>query len=93
MHEVGLKRANEFGLYDMLGNVWEWVNDWCDDNYYRNSPSRDPPGPTDGQNRVLRGGAWGNNPGYVRVSTRVRYNPDIRYDSGGFRCVWVVPVP
>jgi serine/threonine-protein kinase len=56
-HDVAQKRANGFGLYDMLGNVWEWVNDWDDPNYYQNSPSQDPPGAASGQFRVLRGGS------------------------------------
>ena len=47
-HEVGQKRANSFGLFDMLGNVSEWVNDWYDENYYQNSPSQDPKGPASG---------------------------------------------
>jgi formylglycine-generating enzyme required for sulfatase activity len=70
MHEVAQKRPNGFGLFDVLGNVWEWVNDWYDEKYYQNSPSQDPPGPTSGQERVLRGGTWNYFPRDVRVSGR-----------------------
>ena len=85
-HPVGEKRANGFGLYDVLGNVWEWVNDWYDQNYYQNSPSRDPSGPTSGQMRVLRGGSGDYNPRFVRVSYRVRGYPAVRYTDSGVRC-------
>jgi formylglycine-generating enzyme required for sulfatase activity len=85
---VGKKRANGFGLYDVLGNVYEWVSDWCDQNYYQNSPSQDPTGPTSRTRRarrVLRGGSWSFGPGSVRVSFRSRYVPGRAYDVG-FRC-------
>ncbi len=84
--EVGQKRANAFGLYDMLGNVDEWVNDWWDINYYQNSPSQDPSGPTSGGLRVLRGGSWVVFPRSVRVSDRLSGNPVSRFDHFGFRC-------
>jgi formylglycine-generating enzyme required for sulfatase activity len=77
-HEVGQKRANGFGLYDVLGNVLGWVNDWYDQNYYQNSPSQDPSGPPSGQYRVLRGGSWLTNRGLVRVSYRNCRYPDDR---------------
>ena len=86
-HDVAQKRANGFGLFDVLGNVWEWVNDWYDDNYYQNSPSHDPPGPTSGWGpRVLRGGSWFNSPRDVRVSYRKWYLPATRQFNVGFRC-------
>lgn len=87
MHEVGLKRANGWGLYDTLGNVWEWVSDWYDERYYQNSSEADPAGPSSGQLRVLRGGSWYYNPRVARVSVRVGYNLGNRIIFGvGCRC-------
>ncbi|MDR1166000.1 MAG: formylglycine-generating enzyme family protein [Deltaproteobacteria bacterium] len=54
-HPVGEKEPNPWGLYDIFGNVWEWTNDWYGGDYYANSPSSDPPGPSDGTARVNRG--------------------------------------
>ena len=86
-HEVGLKSANAWNLRDMLGNVWEWTADWYDADYYKNSPSTDPKGPTEAKRfRVLRGGSWDVNPEDVRVSVRGRGVPSDRNLGIGFRC-------
>jgi formylglycine-generating enzyme required for sulfatase activity len=94
-HEVAQKRANGFGLYDVLGNVWEWVNDWYDQSYYQNSPSQDPTGSASGQGRVVHGGSWNDNARYVRVSYRAAYKPSFRYTYSilGVRCVWEMDIP
>ena len=93
MHEVGQKRANGFGLSDMLGNADEWVNDWYDEKYYQSSPSQDPAGPASGQERVLRGANWGHQPRGVRVSFRFKLSPGYRSGINGFRCGGEVAVP
>jgi formylglycine-generating enzyme required for sulfatase activity len=85
---VGQKRPNGFGLFDVLGNASEWVNDWYDEKYYQHSPSKDPTGPEGDGSRILRGGPLTTKPWIVRVSYRDRKDPGGRdfYDS--FRCVW-----
>jgi formylglycine-generating enzyme required for sulfatase activity len=78
--------ASPYGLLDMAGNVWEWVQDRYSDSYYASSPASNPPGPSSGDYRVLRGGAWLNESRNARSADRGWLNPGNRYDSGGFRC-------
>ena len=70
----------------MSGNVWEWVNDWYDSDYYDVSPYENPPGPDTGSYKVLRGGSWYDIWHHVRAATRHYSYPTDRYNSIGFRC-------
>ncbi|MCS6935212.1 MAG: formylglycine-generating enzyme family protein [Chitinophagales bacterium] len=84
-HPVASKKPNELGLYDMNGNVWEWVWDVYDWNYYKYSPADNPRGPDEGPYRVMRGGAFYNDERYVRVSTRQNAYVVFKQNSVGFR--------
>ena len=84
-HAVGGKAANALGLYDMSGNVGEWVNDWWDSNYYSVSPSTNPLGPVSGSYRVLRGGSWRFSTDFVRSSYRSINSPGNTLNNIGFR--------
>ncbi len=82
---VGSYAPNAFGLYDMIGNAWEWVSDWHDDNYYARSPIDDPAGPAAGNVRVRRGGSWHTWPLYARCAFRNWNAPTTRYTLLGMR--------
>ena len=84
-HDVKTKQANELGIYDMSGNVYEWCQDRYDRKYYQNSSQTNPTGPMSGSLRVLRGGSWSYYAGNCRVSRRYHFNPGFRSNSRGLR--------
>lgn len=84
-HLPGELSPNRFGLYDMTGNLWEWVADFYDENYYRHAPRQNPPGPSAGRSHVFRGGSWLSKPEFARASLRYDMDPNRSYSLLGFR--------
>jgi formylglycine-generating enzyme required for sulfatase activity len=89
-HPVGQKPPNAWGLHDVHGNAWEWVQDRYADDFYAASPVNDPTGPSNGSGRVVRGGSWHVTSGGWRSAFRKQYEPDYRGISIGFRVAMTV---
>ena len=85
-HPVGTRIPNSYGIYDMSGNVWEWVSDWYDKNYYKRRPYSNPQGPKTGEFKVQRGGSWSNIADYHSSTYRMVYGPEGKDEFNGFRC-------
>jgi formylglycine-generating enzyme required for sulfatase activity len=83
---VGSFAPNPWGLYDMTGNAWEWVQDHYQPDYYSTSEPADPQGPDVGQYRVIRGGGWYSTALQLRVRNRHWFEPNFGEVSIGFRC-------
>ena len=92
-HPVGLKKPNGLGLYDMSGNVFEWVHDWYNEGYFGESPKDNPDGPALGEERVIRSGCYDTDVKLTSSTSRLRLTPIYRSVCFGFRLAMTPPVP
>jgi formylglycine-generating enzyme required for sulfatase activity len=83
IYDLGQSR---YGVYNMAGNVWEWVSDWYADDYYRPALQEDPQGPDMGTEKVLRGGSWKDDYQEMRSVNREGERPTYSSNTIGFRC-------
>ena len=82
---------NGFGVFNLIGNVREYCNDWYSSSFYSNSPPVDPVGPSSGELKIVRGGSWASFTFFLRVSHRMTSDPQRPSDQTGFRCVADLP--
>ncbi len=82
---------NGYGLYQMSGNIWEWVRDWF--GPYPEGNAKNPKGPPTGEQKIVRGGSWHNSDYYVHAGMRFKLDPNVPLNSLGFRCVQQGPQP
>lgn len=84
-HEVGTRKPNRWGIYDMQGNIFEWCRDWYRRNYYAKSPIDNPPGSLYGDYKVVRGGDWAHTDYFLRIASRGHHSPHHKDAFVGFR--------